>query len=93
VFRFGLCAPLAPLHSANSLRADQVRPCTRHRGRFLVPVKIDQHFALRGFEADPAIEVHHHLVAALHEVDFNPLDAPLRILIESGNQLIVEIVT
>src|SRR5262249_37946351 len=49
VLRLGLCAPLAPLHSADTFRVDQVRPGPRHRSRLLIAVKIDHHLAFRSF--------------------------------------------
>ena len=53
-------------------------------------MKIHEHFALRCFAADFMVEVDQQLIVPLHEIDFDSLDAPLRILIESGDQLVVD---
>src|SRR5207253_5191879 len=90
VFRLGVRAPLAPLHSANAFAADHVGPRAGHGDLFLPAVKIDEHLALRGFAAHLIVEIDQLLVVALHEIDLDSFDSPLRVLIERWNQLIVE---
>src|SRR5467141_4733061 len=90
VLWFGVGAPFAPLHPANSFSTDHVGPRAGHGDLFLPTVKIDEHFTFGGFAANFMVEVDQQLIVALHEVDFDSLDAPLSILIESRDQLIVE---
>ena len=51
---------------------------------------IHQHVALGGFAADLGKIVHHDLIAALHEIDFNSLHSPLFKLIQRRNQLVIQ---
>ena len=87
---FGFRAPFAPLHPANTFATDHVGPRAGHGDLFLPAVKINQHLAFRSFAADFMVEVDQQLIVALHEIDFDTLDAPLGVLLESGDQLIVE---
>src|SRR6202030_2249855 len=86
----GLSAPLAPFHAAHALGADEIGPGARHGGGFLVAVKIDEHLPLCGFAADTVIVIDQKLIAALHEIDLDALDAPFCVLIEGGLELVVE---
>jgi hypothetical protein len=49
-----------------------------------------QHFALGRFSTDFMVVVDQNLIAALHEINFDSLDTPFLILIQRGNQLIIQ---
>ena len=89
MFGLGFRTPLAPFEPANTLGTDEIRPRARHRSGLLIAVEINQHFPFHSFHAHFAIKIHYQLIAPLHEVDLDPSDASLLVLIECANQLIV----
>ena len=76
-------APFAPFHAADPLTADHVGPGARHGDLSLTTVEIDKHVALGRFHADLVIVIDQQLVVALHKVNFDSLNSPLRVEIES----------
>src|SRR6185503_7099702 len=88
--RFAFGAPLAPFHATDAFAADHVGPGTGHGDLNLSTVEVDQHFALRSLTAGPEIKIDQLLIVALHEVNFDSLDAPFLELVKRLVKLVVE---
>ena len=70
VLGIGVFAPLVLLEPAHAFNIHEVGPGSGHRRRSNRAMKINQHVAASSLAANLVIEIHHHLIVSLHEINF-----------------------